>query len=132
MPEMFRIIKPLGDGMMRNISGMVYDKFGSKKVKADINPKYDGMLDEAVKVLMRNPDLKIEIQGHTDSIGSAAYNMGLSERRAKAVMRYFMKEGVNVSRLKAVGYGLTRPLATNKTKEGRAQNRRVELAPIFW
>ena len=100
--------------------------------KSDINPKYDGMLDDAVKVLMRNPDLKIEIQGHTDSIGSAAYNQALSERRAKAVMRYFMKKGVSVSRMKAVGYGLTRPVATNKTKEGRAQNRRVELAPMLW
>jgi OOP family OmpA-OmpF porin len=90
------------------------------------------MLDAAVKVLKRNPDLKIEIQGHTDSIGSEAYNKGLSERRAKAVMRYFAEKGVNVSRMKAVAYGLTRPIATNKTREGRAQNRRVELTPVPW
>lgn len=100
--------------------------------KADIKPQYNGMLDDAVKVLMRNPDLKIEIQGHTDSIGSAAYNQALSERRAKAVMRYFMNKGVSASRMKAVGYGMTRPIATNKTDEGRAQNRRVELAPMLW
>jgi len=100
--------------------------------KADIKMQYSAMLDDAVKVLMRNPDLNIEIQGHTDSIGSAAYNKGLSERRAKAVMKYFASKGVSVSHMKAVGYGLTRPIATNKTKEGRAQNRRVELVPVPW
>ena len=100
--------------------------------KGDIKPQYSGMLDSAVKVIKRNPDLKIEIQGHTDSIGSEAYNNSLSERRAKAVMRYFADKGINVSRMKAVGYGLTRPTATNKTSEGRAQNRRVELVPVLW
>ncbi|MBW1771673.1 MAG: OmpA family protein [Deltaproteobacteria bacterium] len=100
--------------------------------KADIKPQYSAMLDSAVKVMKRNPDLKIEIQGHTDSIGGEAYNQSLSARRAKAVLRYFADKGVNVSRMKAVGYGLTRPVATNKTREGRAQNRRVELAPVAW
>lgn len=100
--------------------------------KSVIKPQYNGMLDAAVKVIKRNPDLKIEIQGHTDSVGSEAYNQALSERRAKAVMRYFAGHGVNMSRMKAVGYGLTRPVATNKTREGRAQNRRVELAPVPW
>jgi OOP family OmpA-OmpF porin len=67
------------------------------------------------------------VAGYTDRIGSDAYNQQLSERRAKAVMDYFIGEGVAPDRLKAVGYGKSKPVASNATEEGRAQNRRVEL-----
>jgi outer membrane protein OmpA-like peptidoglycan-associated protein len=96
----------------------------------NIKPMYYPALDDVVKVLKANPGLKVEIQGHTDNTGSAQYNQGLSERRARAVMEYFMKKGIDKSRLTAVGYGLTKPIASNETAEGRAQNRRVELKPI--
>jgi OOP family OmpA-OmpF porin len=69
----------------------------------------------------------VEVAGHTDSVGSDAYNQKLSEGRAKAVVDYFVSQGVPADRLKAVGYGKTKPVASNKTEEGRAQNRRVEL-----
>ena len=89
-----------------------------------------GPLDKVVKWLQENPDIKVEVAGHTDFIGSEEYNQTLSENRAKAVYNYFISKGVSKSRLNYVGYGKTRPIATNKTDEGRAQNRRVELTII--
>jgi len=72
-------------------------------------------------------DSYIVIEGHTDNKGSADLNQKLSEQRAKAVMQYLIERGVDASRLQAVGYGLTKPVADNNTEEGRAKNRRVEL-----
>ena len=72
-------------------------------------------------------DSNIMIEGHTDNSGSADFNQRLSEQRAKAVMQYLIERGIEASRLQAVGYGLTKPVADNKTEEGRARNRRVEL-----
>jgi OOP family OmpA-OmpF porin len=96
----------------------------------DLDPQIFNMLDEAVVVLGKNPGLKVELDGHTDSTGSADYNLGLSERRANAVMKYFVEKGVAADRLTAKGFGLTQPVADNATKEGRAKNRRVELKPV--
>jgi len=70
---------------------------------------------------------KVMVEGHTDNVGSADFNQKLSEQRAKAVMQYLVERGINASRLQAIGYGLTKPVADNKTEEGRAKNRRVEL-----
>ena len=88
------------------------------------------MLDEAVLILKKNPGIKVEIDGHTDNRGSAAYNMTLSERRAKAVMKYFVDNGIEAERLTTKGFGFTRPAASNDTEQGRAKNRRVELTPV--
>ena len=66
------------------------------------------------------------LEGHTDSIGSAKYNQGLSERRAAAVAKVLMENGVAANRISTVGYGKTQPIAENATKEGRAKNRRVD------
>jgi OOP family OmpA-OmpF porin len=96
----------------------------------EIDPQAFNMLDEAVVVMGKNSDLKVEINGHTDSTGSAEYNLGLSERRANTVMKYFVDKGIDASRLTAKGFGLTQPVADNGTKEGRAKNRRVELKPV--
>jgi OOP family OmpA-OmpF porin len=95
-----------------------------------IKPQFYGILDEAAAVLKRNPSLKIEIQGHTDSVGTAQYNRELSEKRAQSVMEYFVKKGIEKERLSSIGYGLTQPIASNLTPEGRAKNRRVELTPL--
>ncbi|MDR2553934.1 MAG: OmpA family protein [Fibromonadaceae bacterium] len=70
---------------------------------------------------------KVIVEGHTDNVGSADFNQKLSEQRAKAVMQYLIERGVVANRLQSVGYGLTKPVADNKTEEGRAKNRRVEL-----
>ncbi len=95
--------------------------------KWDIRPEYHAALDNAVHVLEINPKMKVELRGHTDSVGSDAYNKTLSEKRAKAVMDYLVSKGISAGRLSAVGKGETDPIATNDTPEGRAQNRRVEL-----
>jgi len=97
---------------------------------AEVKPVAYPMLQEAVLIMKRNPDLKVEIDGHTDSTGTAAYNMTLSEKRAKAVKDHFVSRGIDPDRLTTKGFGLTQPAATNDTKEGRAKNRRVELTPV--
>jgi len=82
-------------------------------------------LDEVAAALLTQPELKVEIQGHTDSIGTDAYNLGLSQRRAAAVKAYLIGKGLNATALTAQGYGKAKPIASNATAEGRAQNRRV-------
>ena len=84
-------------------------------------------LDEVASALLTQPELHVEIQGHTDSIGSVNYNLNLSQRRADAVMAYLISKGVSASNLTAKGYGKSKPIASNDTAEGRAQNRRVEF-----
>lgn len=98
--------------------------------KADIKAEGARILDSVVSIMRANPGLRLEVQGHTDNTGSAAYNKGLSQRRANAVMEYLVAEGIDKARLSAVGYGFDRPATSNETEEGRAQNRRVELNPI--
>jgi outer membrane protein OmpA-like peptidoglycan-associated protein len=85
------------------------------------------ILDDAVAILKRYPALRVEVAGHTDDTGPAAYNQQLSARRAKAVMEYFTGKGVAVEQLTSRGYGESQPVADNGTAEGRAENRRVEL-----
>lgn len=97
--------------------------FDSTNIKFEAHP----MLDEASNILKKYPDIDVEVDGHTDNIGTAEYNMNLSERRANAVMEYFVNKGVDGRRLTKNGYGFTKPVASNATKEGRAKNRRVEL-----
>jgi OOP family OmpA-OmpF porin len=98
--------------------------------KADIKPDMTAGLDEALTVLQKNPGMRIEVQGHTDSDGADAYNLDLSNQRAQAVVGYFAQKGIEANRLSAKGYGESKPVADNKTREGKAQNRRVELQPI--
>ena len=98
--------------------------------KSVIKEAAKGPLNSVVKWLQENPEVKVEISGHTDSVGSAAYNQKLSEARAKAVYDYFISQGVSKWRLAYAGYGKEKPIATNETEEGRAQNRRVELQII--
>lgn len=112
-------------GCWAYMSFMLFD-FDSAVIK----PEAETALEEAAKVAKTHSDLKVEIQGHTDSIGSAEYNMNLSERRAQAVKDYLTAAGVDASRMKIVGYGMTMPVATNDTEANRARNRRVEFKPI--
>ena len=98
-------------------------EFDSAKITADSTAK----LDDVVKIITRNPDVKVEIAGHTDSQGNDEYNMGLSERRAKAVEDYLIAHGAKDANMTVKGYGETQPVADNGTKEGRAANRRVEF-----
>jgi outer membrane protein OmpA-like peptidoglycan-associated protein len=81
-------------------------------------------------VLEANPTMVIEIHGHTDSIGSDAYNQTLSEKRAQSAKDYFVSKGISADRLATKGMGEQDPIATNETPEGRAENRRVEFNVI--
>lgn len=86
------------------------------------------ILDEAIDTLKRNPNIRVEVDGHTDSIGSDAYNQSLSERRAKGVYDYLTSHGIDASRLDGPkGFGESQPIDTNDTAEGRQRNRRTEL-----
>lgn len=98
--------------------------------KWDIKKQYYPILDNVVTVLRENPSLSVEIQGHTDSRGTEKYNQKLSEKRARSVVEYIAGKGIKPDRLKALGFGLKKPIASNATEDGRATNRRVELRPI--
>ncbi|MCR5423140.1 MAG: OmpA family protein [Bacteroidales bacterium] len=87
-------------------------------------------LKKLTDILLQYPKMKIEIGGHTDSRGSAAYNQRLSESRARAVVEYLSSKGIDSSRLKFKGYGTSKPIDTNSTEEGRARNRRVEFTVL--
>lgn len=85
------------------------------------------LLDEVVSVLRDFPKMRISIEGHTDSVGGESMNLRLSQRRAEAVRDYLVDAGIAPERLEAIGFGLTRPIASNKTARGRALNRRTEF-----
>ena len=96
--------------------------------KSDVKPESEPALQEISKLLSGNPNLKVFIVGHTDNVGGVDYNMKLSQARADAVVKALtMKYKVNPQSLKAYGVGQLAPVAPNKTEEGRAKNRRVEL-----
>jgi len=96
--------------------------------KSTLKPESDAVLRQVAALMTQDPTLKLEIQGHTDNVGSDAYNQPLSEARARSVVTWLTRQNVVPARLTARGYGKTRPIAANATDEGRAQNRRVEIA----
>jgi OOP family OmpA-OmpF porin len=104
------------------------DSIHFKTDRAEIESRSFELLDSVVAVLASHDQLNIQIEGHTDNQGSAAYNKGLSQRRAEAVVAYLVKKGIARSRLTARGFGLEKPIADNGTEDGRAQNRRVVFA----
>jgi outer membrane protein OmpA-like peptidoglycan-associated protein len=98
--------------------------------KAAILPASEGVLAEVQKMLEQNESWRIRIEGHTDNVGQKAANQTLSDKRAQAVMGWLLAHGIDASRLTAKGYGDNRPVADNGAEEGRAKNRRVELAKM--
>ena len=100
--------------------------------KSNIKSEFVPVLDEAAQILKDNPNVNVMIEGHTDSIGTEAYNQRLSERRANSVKQYLVSRGVDAGRLDTIGKGETDPVAPNRKNgrdnpEGRAMNRRAEL-----
>ena len=109
----------------------ILDKIFFEVNKAIIKPESFDLLDEVARVLVENPQLlKIRIEGHTDADGSEAYNLKLSQNRANSVREYIVGKGVAGDRLEAVGFGESRPIDTNRTAEGKANNRRVEFVIV--
>lgn len=112
-----------GDDILLNIPNSITFDFDSARIWSQA----EGTLRQLAGVLNQYPQTKIDVMGHTDGIGSDAYNQTLSEKRAQAVANKLRDFGVASGRLMVLGYGKTRPIATNDTEAGRAQNRRVEV-----
>ena len=108
--------------VMKDLSNALF-KFGSFK----LGETEKGYLDTVAEWIKSEPEINVEIGGHTDNVGSDSYNQKLSEQRAKAVHDYIVSQGVDKSRLSYKGYGESEPIATNETEAGRQRNRRVEL-----
>ena len=105
------------------LTGVLFD-FNKSKLK----PESDAILEQVAAVMTKEADLKLEVQGHTDGVGSQAFNLPLSKARAHSVVVWLTDHGVAAGRLDAQGFGKLKPVASNDTDEGRAQNRRVEIA----
>lgn len=99
--------------------------------KDDITPESDPTLILVADLLLRHPRLKLVCLAHTDSIGTAEYNLDLSERRARSVKKFLVKRGIPPPSIRYHGMGYSRPLADNSTDEGRAKNRRVEFRVTY-
>lgn len=130
-------VNDCNDKCPKTLKGAHVNKFGCWFVdvkfdndKSNIKPRYYAELNNTADVINDNPGLKFEVQGHTSNTWTAPYNMKLSERRANAVLDYLKHKVNNPGALTAHGYGLTRPIDTNDTEEGRANNRRVQLEVI--
>lgn len=127
-------------GVTVDKDGCPIDAAGPNRTFENINFAFDraeltdyarGILDAASQVINQlsgeHASLQVQIDGHTDAIGSPGYNVALSERRANAVKQYLVRKGVDANRIETQGFGLTKPIATNDTEEGRALNRRAEV-----
>jgi outer membrane protein OmpA-like peptidoglycan-associated protein len=102
--------------------------FATASASVDVNASSD--LNKLIQFLKDNPSAKLEIQGHTDNVGSQDANIKLSQQRANSIVTYLTQNGISASQLLAIGYGDKKPVATNNTSEGRSQNRRVEMKVI--
>ena len=126
------------DVCMNTPKGAIVDDRGCWVVKGvkfdykkwDVKPQFNSNLDNIIDILKNTLDLKIRVEGHTDNIGSEKYNLGLSKKRAESIKAYLVKKGIDESRITSMGHGLSKPIADNVTKEGRALNRRAELIPV--
>ncbi|HEX8546157.1 MAG TPA: OmpA family protein [Cytophagaceae bacterium] len=115
-------ISPIEVGVSIKLKNIFFET-GKATLKANSYPE----MDRVVKFLTENPSIKIEIEGHTDNVGNAKSNLLLSENRAKSVVGYLWSKGIGAGRVIPRGYGMTKPVASNKTKNGKALNRRVEF-----
>ncbi len=95
--------------------------------KATLRSSSFDALNNLLKAMQTNPDMKVEVGGHTDNRGKSEYNMKLSRKRAESVKNYLVEHGIDPERIKTKGYGESDPVATNKTEQGRQKNRRMEV-----
>lgn len=115
-----------GDNITLNMPGNVTFGFD----QATLQPQFYPVLDNVAGTLQQYNQTVIEVAGHTDSVGSDSYNQQLSQRRAEAVANYLNSRGIMRDRMITVGAGETRPIASNDTEQGRAENRRVEITLV--
>jgi outer membrane protein OmpA-like peptidoglycan-associated protein/tetratricopeptide (TPR) repeat protein len=125
VPEPFRLdvgLEPIKVGQSTVLKNIFFET-----AKAELKSDSRAELERIAIFLNANPDVKIEITGHTDNVGEKKYNLGLSDRRAQSVYNYLIANGISASRLSYKGYGDTKPVATNDTEGGRQLNRRTEM-----
>ncbi|WP_156839683.1 OmpA family protein [Novosphingobium aquimarinum] len=115
-------VSDTGDGILLNLPDVTFAVDSTA-----ISPSFQTTLSRVAQSMNQYPNSLIDVYGHTDSTGSDSYNMDLSKRRADAVARYLIAQGVNSARIQAQGMGETYPIADNTTEQGRAANRRVEI-----
>jgi outer membrane protein OmpA-like peptidoglycan-associated protein len=109
-------------GLIVNMSDVLFDT-----AKFDLRPLAREKLAKVSGIVSGHPGLRLDVEGHTDSVGGDAYNQRLSEQRGESVRDYLIQQGMQVSSVTTKGFGKTHPVASNDTAEGRQQNRRVEL-----
>lgn len=115
-----------GDTINLNMpGGITFDT-----AKANIKPNFTPILDDIAGIMTKYPETKIEVQGHTDNVGSDTSNLTLSQLRAQSVTSYLVNRGISSDRIRSVGYGESMPVASNETAAGREANRRVEIKII--
>jgi len=134
-----------GDGSFDNVDecpdtpvGAIVDNRGCWVVKGvqfdykkwNVNPQFNSNLDNIEDILKKNSSLNIRIEGHTDDVGSAKYNIDLSGKRAQAIKDYLVGKGIEQSRITTKGFGYSQPIADNDTPKGRSLNRRAEIIPV--
>ena len=110
--------------------GLVLEGILFETGSATIDPESNPRIDRVVEYMTHRPSVRIRIAGHTDNVGDPRRNQALSEARAQAVRSYIVSHGIDGSRVEAVGYGDTQPVASNDTEEGRAQNRRISAIEL--
>ena len=118
-------LEPIEVGLTVRLKNIYFD-FN----KTTLKPESFVELNKVVDFLERNPSVEIEISGHTDSKGTDEYNINLSQGRSQSVVDYISRQGIAGSRLTAKGYGESKPIDTNDTPEGQANNRRVEFTVL--
>ena len=119
------VIRQGDELLLRMPAGITFD-FDSYAIK----PQFQATLNEVAQTLSAYPSTMIDVLGHTDSVGTDAYNQNLSEQRANAVAAYLRAHGVNPARIATQGFGESRPIASNDTEAGRAANRRVAIKVV--
>lgn len=115
-------LKKMEAGVKITLENILFETGSSKLKKSSFEP-----LDKFAELLRKNPEIRIEVSGHTDNVGKAEMNKRLSRARAKSVRDYLVKQGVEAERMDYAGYGMEQPVESNKTKAGREKNRRVEV-----
>lgn len=118
-------LEPVRSGVATTLNNIFFESGEFR-----IQPKSETELQRVVQFLEENPEVKIEVSGHTDDVGNATYNQQLSEKRAKAVYEYLTNKGIDPGRLQAKGYGQSKPVAPNDSEENRRQNRRIEFSVL--
>ncbi|GEM_PF-5185993 len=120
----------LSIGLIKKKEVFAFENITFDVGKATIRLESEPVLSQLLKVLQDNPEINVEIAGHTDKVGSPKNNLVLSQARAAAVVKWLMDKGVRNDRMVSRGYGDSKPVADNKTKAGRAKNRRIEIAVL--